>query len=496
MFAGHGTTPEIDACLARVVRRLNILRLQRAIYRIASALLLAACVGAVCAEWLPARGFRAVFSVLVIGVLAIVAASLLALRAGWTGPLSAALRVEEAMALDQRLLTLVDADATVRRSRLWADLVRDNLEHLPRWGESRLGIARVPGNVVLLLVSLALAAVMLAPVAQAPPPEASSDQGQVAAQADDTGPSEAAAPRGAEPAAGGAAVAGDDDLAGAESAERDGAALGDRLASAQLKLDQLQAGLAGDFERSLAGGEINDRLGAGSGATHAGERLAHRPDSLPSSEAESHAEAGGRLPPEGLARLEAGTDGASAENEESEDQAAAAKGQARARAEAGAGSGDRTADARQAGGGAAGAQSARAGGGRGLGGDGASPGRKPGSPARQDGARGSDPLQSKGTGGPGGPGAGAGAATGNLLAAQPVTLMGAGQHQSARFGLTLGAASGSGRDPSGERRAEVDPRGEIAEAARGALGADRPVRHEEIPPEYESAIKRLFAREP
>jgi hypothetical protein len=131
-----------------------------------------------------------------------------------------------------------------------------------------------------------------------------------------------------------------------------------------------------------------------------------------------------------------------------------------------------------------------------VGGDGAVPGRKPGSPTRQDGARGSDPLQSKGSGGPGGPGAGSGAATGSLLAAQPVTLMGAGQHQSARFGLTLGAASGSGRDPSGERRAEVDPRGEIAEAARGAQGADRPVRHEEIPPEYESAIKRLFAREP
>ena len=494
MFAGHGTTPQIDACLARVVRRLNVLRLQRAIYRIASALLLAACVGAVCAEWLPARGFRAVFSVLVIAVLAIVAASLLALRAGWTGPLSAAHRVEETMALDQRLLTLVAADATVRRSRLWPELVRDNLEHLPRWGESRLGIARVPGNVVLLLLSLVLAAFMLAPVAQAPP-ETSSDQGQVAAQADDAGPSEAARPRGAEPAAGGSAVAGDDDLGGVEDAERDGAALGDRLASAQLKLDQLQAGLASDFERSLAGGEINDRLGAGSGATHAGERLAHRPDSLPSSDAESRAEAGGRLPPEGLARLETGSDGANAENEESEDRGAAATGQARARAETGAGSGDRAAGTRQAGGGNAGAQSATSGGGRGLGGDSASPGRKPGSPSRQDGARGNDPLQSKGSGGPGGPGAGAGAATGSLLAAQPV-LMGAGQHQSARFGLTLGAASGSGRDPSGERRAEVDPRGEIAEAARGAQGADRPVRHEEIPPEYESAIKRLFAREP
>ena len=148
MFAEHGTTPQIDACLARVVRRLNALRLQRAIYRIASALLLAACVGAVCAEWLPARGFRAVFSVLVIGVLGIVAASLLALRAGWTGPLSAALRVEETMALDQRLLTLVGADATLRRSRLWPELVRDNLEHLPGWGESRLGIARDRKSVV------------------------------------------------------------------------------------------------------------------------------------------------------------------------------------------------------------------------------------------------------------------------------------------------------------------------------------------------------------
>ncbi|MEW6272826.1 MAG: hypothetical protein AB1689_26410, partial [Thermodesulfobacteriota bacterium] len=93
----------------------------------------------------------------------------------------------------------------------------------------------------------------------------------------------------------------------------------------------------------------------------------------------------------------------------------------------------------------------------------------------------------------GGAGAGSAKATEALLADKPLTLSG-GRHK-ARFSLMLGGASGSAGS-GGPRSMIGQPRSRIAEAERGPQDADRAVRHEEIPAEYEIVVKRIFKREP
>ncbi|MFM7736650.1 MAG: hypothetical protein ACKPBU_11810, partial [Alphaproteobacteria bacterium] len=93
---------------------------------------------------------------------------------------------------------------------------------------------------------------------------------------------------------------------------------------------------------------------------------------------------------------------------------------------------------------------------------------------------------------PGGGGSAAGSGKGGaMLASHPLV---ENAHQSARFALTLGAGR---RDAApGHDGTPDDPHATIAEVARGEQAAERHVRHEQIPAEYERVVKRVFAREP
>ena len=79
-----------------------------------------------------------------------------------------------------------------------------------------------------------------------------------------------------------------------------------------------------------------------------------------------------------------------------------------------------------------------------------------------------------------------------LLAARSLT---ENAHQRARFALTIGTGRRDAK-PGSDSGEQDDPRASIADVARGEQAAERRVRHEEIPAEYERVVKRIFAREP
>jgi hypothetical protein len=440
--------------VVRVAWRLNRLGLQRAVYRSVAAVLLAMTVAAVCAAYLPPVWFRALLGVLVVTGLAIVTASAFGLRSGWARAVDAARWVESRIGLEDRLLTLVSASPQARSSRLWPELVRDNEVQLPRWRDRPLDIPKVPLNLATMVVAAILALVFLVPwgneTAQDPPPFAFQPKPE-------PGPGPQQATVGGVPPEPGAVVvhgAGGDGASGAQTAQ----------SSAMAAVDQIQAELDQAFRRSFGGQVVTgkpEQTAPEEAAT------AFRGDSPESGIGETESQSGGAPPAEGLARREDGAaTGPSVKSlEPGGDGSSSGSGQSGANARPAKPGGTEKKDAR------GNAVQKKKGGGEGP-------------KAIADGT-------AAGAAGAGGAGAGSGKATGPLLADAPLTL--SGDRQSARFTLTLGAAAGKGGD-DGEAELIAAPRARIAAGDRGEQAADRQVRREEVPPEYEGIVKRVFER--
>jgi len=398
--------PETELCLGQVAHRLNRLAVQRAVFRSVAVALLAGSALAACATWLSPAEFRSALAVLGLATLVVTGLSLRALRAGWAHEIEAARWVERKIPLEQRLLTLVSARPGDASARLWPELVADNRAQLGRWGKERLGIAAVPGNVVLLLLALVAAWLFLVPwyeeTRSALEMPAGPGAGQQAEQ-------------------------------GSEAAGSDGAA----APGAQARL---QGGTRGAVPESGLG--------------------------------KSNGEEGGRVPDETMARREQDDGTGQAVSHENGGEGGSAK------ARPGTGERGRPSDPNAQTPAKGGAQA----GGRAVpGGD--DPADGPMALGNEDGKKSHA----------GGAGAGSGKATEELLAKKPLTLDG-GRHK-ARFSLTLGGATGNaGSD--GPKSIIAQPRSRIADPERGPQEADRAVRHEEIPAEYETVVKRIFKREP
>jgi hypothetical protein len=452
--------PETELRLAHVARRLNRVTLQRALYRSVAVALLAASALAACAAWLTPPWFRVALVALVLVALAVAALSARRAHARWAHALEAARWVERRVPLEQRLLTLVSAQAD-RGARLWPELVADNRVQLPRWGGRRLGIAAVPANVFLLLLALVIAWLFLVPwyaetrsaLEMAGVGVAAEEGGEAVPGEGGRRPSAGTAPRKLLEDAGAVPSPGQMKLEG----------------EAGSALAELQSGLAESFARSLAGSAVlHDAARAGDG-----EDAPERGEVAESGLGKSKAEEGGQVPDDQLARREhddgTGQTVTRAGGDERTGDAAMAR----------VGTGERGRPAE------GGADAARPGGAR----DGR---RQPGGDAPADGplALGNEPGSQKHAGGAG---AGSAKATEPLLAPKPLTLSG-GRH-TARFSLMLGGASGSAGS-GGPKSMIGQPRSRIAEAERGPQDADRAVRHEEIPAEYETVVKRIFKREP
>lgn len=457
-------TQQAELCLWRVAQRLNRLALQRALFRSLAAVLLAASAAAALATVLSPVGFRAALAALAVAVLGVVVLSARALRRRWAGELEAARWVERAVPLQQRLLTLVSARSRESGSRLWPELVADNRGQLEHWRDERLGIAAVPANVLLLLAALVVAWLFLVPWYTERPalPEM---------------PGGAAAPQG-EPAAGEGTGEGARALLAPQAVLEGGRTANERGSGPRVEvegvagasLDRLQADLAKSFERSLGGSAVlrqRSRPAPGDGEQPVTERGAVAESGL----GKSRGDEGGVVPDEDLARREQddGT-GQTVRHRAGE----ASDGGTAMRA--GTGERGRQADgdpSKQATGGAEGGRVAK-------GGD--APADGPLALGTEDGKKSHS----------GGAGAGSGKATEALLAKQPLTLSG-GRH-AARFALMLGGASGSAGS-EGPKAMIAKPRGRIADGQRSEQAAERPVRHEEIPAEYEAAVKRIFKRD-
>jgi hypothetical protein len=457
--------PETELCLTQVAARLNRLAVLRAVFRAAAVVLLAASTLAACAAWLSPAQFRVALALLGLIAAALLALSAHALHAGWAGALEAARWVEHKISLEQRLLTLVSASREGPAARLWPELIADNQAQLPRWRQDRLGIAPLPANVLLLLLALVAAWLFLVPYGdtgsrpEIPGATVAAPHGEDSTSG--AGGKTSPAGPGAQAQLQGGTKGGEGPGAGPQGKVEGAAATG--------TLDQVQSELASNFERSLGGSAM---LQSGSGKPGDGDQAQGQRDAVAESGlGKSNAEAGGRVPDETLARREQD---------------------------------DGTGQAVQQRNGGEGAAKARPGGGeRGRPSD--PSGQPPAKGGAQAGGRpvrgGNEPAD-----GPlalgdeegkkshsGGAGAGSGKATEALLAKSPLTLNGG--RQTAHFSLTLGGASGKA-DSDGPRSIVAQPRSRIADVERGAQEADRAVRHEEIPAEYETAVKRVFKREP
>jgi hypothetical protein len=415
--------------------------------------LLAATGATVAAAYLSPVWFRVLFALLVVAAVAVLTGSAFRLHGRWSRAVEAARWVEARVGLEDRLLTLVTASPAARGSRLWPELVQDNESYLPRWKDARLDIPAVPRSVWLLAVAVVLAAIFLVPwrSEEMQTPLAMPRPVTLAPGAPQA---EVAARRPPEP---GAAVVRGADGGGADAVERESAPLG------MAAIDRIQGQLDEAFRRSF-GGQV--MMAEREEAQDREEATAFRGDSPEAGIGETESQPGGAVPAEGLARREDGTaSGPSVKSlEPSGDGRAQGGGQNARKARPAAGGG-------QSGEGKAGAARRKK-------------GEGDGPTAVADG-------RGEGAGGAGGAGAGSGKATGPLLADQPLTLTGG--RQSAQFTLTLGAAPGKGGD-DGEADMVSAPTGRIATGERGAQAADRNVRREEIPPEYEGIVKRVFER--
>ena len=457
--------PETALCLAGVATRLNRLAVLRTVFRCLAVVLLAASALAACAAWLSTLQFRGALVALALAASTLVALSIRTLRQRWAHDLEAARWVEHKIPLEQRLLTLVSAPPGGSAARLWPELIADNHAQLPRWRADRLGISALPANVLLLLLALVAAWLFLAPWygENAAPPEI---PGKAVAhpQGDDSvdGAGDKSSPAGP----------------GAQAGLQGGTKGGDG-AGPQIKvdgtaptgaLDQLQSDLAHNFERSLGGSAM---LQGGSGKAGDGDQpQAQRGAVGESGLGKSKAEEGGRVPDETMARREQDDGTGQAVQHENGGEGGVAK------ARPGTGEHGRPSDPN--------AQAPTKGGPQ-AGGR-AVPGGK--DPADGPLALGDEKGEKSHSGGAG---AGSGKATEALLAKNPLTLNGG--RQTAHFSLTLGGATGNA-DSGGPKTMVAQPRSRIADVERGPQEADRAVRHEEIPAEYEAVVKRIFKREP
>lgn len=459
---------ETESRLGQVAQRLNRLSVLRAAFRSVATALLSASLLAACAAFLDPIAFRVALAALSALTVLVIALSVRGVRKRWATPLEAARWVEHKIPLDQRLLTLVADRGRDSGAALWPELEADNLAQLGRWSRERLGIAALPANVVLLLLAVIAAWLFLVPWAAETTSPLEVPGGSIAAQQKQQDPAEgdgggvASKPISPEPQS---------PLQNGARPSTDGAGPQNRVegAAAAGAIDQLQKDLAENFERSIGGQTLQDGSGkTGDGDEPQGQRGAVEESGL----GKSNAEEGGRTPDESLARREQDDGTGQAVQHQDGGQGGSAK------ARPGEGKSGRPTDP---------SKQAQAKGG-------AQPGGRavPGGDDPADGplALGNEDGNKKHAGGAG---AGSGKATEELLAKKPLTL--SGGRQSARFSLTLGGATDKpGTD--GPKSIVTQPGSRIAEGQRGAQEADRAVRHEEIPAEYEAVVKRIFKREP
>ena len=447
--------------LAHVAERLNRVSRERALFWLLGSAAFALAVAAGGASRLSPLAFRVALAGLVAAVLAIGLACALRLRAQRADAIAAARWVEARVALEERLLTLASASSEGRSSRLWPDLEDDNRSHASRWSSAPLGIPRVPANAGFLVAGLAAALLSLLPNADRPSPPPEVATAEESALGGDT--------EGAKsPAAGGGGLA-----HGLPAGSAEGATAGDPAAQVAAAVEAVRTDLAQRFDRSIAASVIG-RSGGGSppGGPSDGSQLATRGKPERGGISSTKGEAGGRPPDESLSRLEQ-DDGSGQPVRAPEPEGGTGAGRPTQSGSNPQGSGQEGGKGDARGGGAGKAQAS----GRG----------------NPDAAKVAADLAGNPNGSAGGAGAGAGKATAALLAQKPLTL--AGDRQTARFSLTIGAGTRDGK-PSEDEGVPTQPKSRIADVTRGTQAADRSVRHEEIPPEYESVVKRIFAREP
>lgn len=442
--------------LDRVAGRLNRLALQRATYRTVGVALLSAALLAPAALWLSGKAFFTLLGGLTLVCLLVAAVSFFTLRRRWARRIDAARWVEDEIDLDERLLTLVTAPEQLRRSPLWTELETDNERHLPSWRDEKLGIATVPPNLLLLFVGAAAAFLALAPgggdADQPPPPP------EFLAAAPETPPqrSDAVPAPGTAEAEG--ALAGD--------GVGDGAG-GEQGVAAESRIAQVKATLSRQFAKSF----VATQLGGGTQKEESdGEEATSMRGDLPESDlGESINQSGGMTPPEGMGHIV---------QDDADDGGQTVR---RFDAEGGGGTtGSSQGGVRQ--------------------GEAAQRGESTGRPADAEGEPSErdpdDPVMvsedaTQMVAGSGGSGPGDTPATGPLLAESRLEL--SGGRKVARFSLSLGALSDADGSEEGGTL-ESDVYSYIAEGERGEQEADAGVRHESIPPEYESVIKRVFER--
>ncbi|MFM8411391.1 MAG: hypothetical protein ACKOCT_14070, partial [Alphaproteobacteria bacterium] len=388
--------------------------------------------------------------------LAVRARTALDLRDGRADQVGAARWVESKVDLDQRLLSLV-ATPEASRSALWGALEEDNRAALPRWADRPLGIPRIPAIAALPVAGLLAALLTLVPLSREPqsPPELATREPEVGGAADAEGDTQPSAVGAGTTQAPGPAGGGE-----GRSRTIEGSAPGGR---------EVREMLASRFERSVAGRALGPPPPAGARPPGSADDPPQAgTDAKPGGVGQSKNQPGGRPPDASLARLERGEGG-------TKTMSGAGGGGSGTKPSSG---GKPTGESRPAGPDAA----------RDAKGQGGQPPRS--SDGRQDAPVGDG--DATGAKAPGGGGSAAGSGKGGaMLASHPLV---ENAHQSARFALTLGAGR---RDAApGHDGTPDDPHATIAEVARGEQAAERHVRHEQIPAEYERVVKRVFAREP
>ncbi len=403
------------------------------------------------ALWLPSNAFVGLSAALAVLCLGVAVGSFWRLRSYWAHRREAARWVEDEVDLDERLLTLVSAREELRETPLWPELEADNEHHLGNWQNEKLAIPTLPANVILLVVGAAAALLALVPgggdVAQPPPPP-----GFLGDLEEPPKRSGAMPTAGTQEAVG--ALSGDGVT---EEGDQGGAAT---------TVSQVKARLGQQFAKSFAARS----LGGGTQKAESDDEAATdmRGDLPESDMGDSVSQDGGFTPPEGMGHIvqdDADDDGQTVRRFESEgggattgsSQGGARTGQAPEEGEA-SGAPDK---------------------GEGTPGD-----RDPDAPVMVS----EDATEM--VPGSGGSGPGDTPGSGPLLAKSPLDL--SGGRRVARFSLALGALSDA--DGSEGGTLDSDVYSYIAEGERGDQEADAGVRHESIPPEYETVIKRVFER--
>lgn len=463
LFSGGSTTSRVPhrplfpvdplSHLDRVASRLNRLALQRAAYRTLGLALLSAAILAPAALWLPSGAFIGALTALVVLCLGVGLGSFWALRTRWARRVEAARWVEHEIDLDERLLTLVTAPDETHEGRLWPELETDNETRLDDWKGHKLGIPAVPSNVLLFALGLSAAIFALAPgggdVDRPPPAPSFLPKPEKVPQRSGAVPQP-----GTEKAEG--ALSGD-----GASGEGEG-----QSGMAESAITRVKAQLGERFAKSFAARQLG-------GGTQKEESDGESPETmrgdLPESDlGDSVSQAGGATPPEGMGHIvqdDADDDGQTVRRFEGEgeggttgsSQGGVRKGEAPKQGEA------------------SGAPSES---------DGQEQNRDPDSPVMVS----EDATET--VPGSGGSGPGDMPGTGPLLAQSPLDL--SGGRRVARFSLALGALAETEGGEGGTL--ESDVYSYIAEGDRGEQEADRGVRHQSIPPEYETVIKRVFER--